>query len=156
VRVRFKRPERRGITHVDLDVDRFLARLCALVPPPRAHLVNYFGVFASRQRLRAFIVPARRRVEQPRQLSLFDAVAAQPFDASSPPVGVAGTRTSRRSWSQLLARVFRIDVTVCESCGGPVKIVEAVTDATRIALLLHGARAPPRPLPLDQLPLFAS
>ena len=34
VRVHFKAPWRRGIGHADMDADKFLARLCALVPPP--------------------------------------------------------------------------------------------------------------------------
>jgi hypothetical protein len=157
VRVHFKRPDRRGVTHVDMPVDRFLARLCALVPPPRAHRVNYFGVFSNAHRLRALVVPARPAAVSPPQLSLLHAVTGRPLDASSlPTIDDARSKTSRRTWSQLLARVFSVDVTICGACGGPTRIVEAVTDAARIALLLHGARPPPRASPPDQLGLFAS
>ena len=34
-----------------------MGRLAALVPPPRAHLTRYFGVFASRAKLRGLVVP---------------------------------------------------------------------------------------------------
>jgi hypothetical protein len=34
-----------------------MARLAALVPPPRVHTVRYFGVFSSHARLRARVVP---------------------------------------------------------------------------------------------------
>jgi hypothetical protein len=35
----------------------FLARLAALVPPPRVHLTRYHGVFAAPAALRAAITP---------------------------------------------------------------------------------------------------
>jgi hypothetical protein len=34
VRVSFKAPWRSGTAHADMDAHQFLARLCALVPPP--------------------------------------------------------------------------------------------------------------------------
>ena len=57
VRVHFKAPWRRGIAHADMDADKFLARLCALVPPPGFHMVRYFGVLASHHHLRPRVVP---------------------------------------------------------------------------------------------------
>ena len=49
-----------AITEADgLDADKFLARLCALVPPPNFHMVRYFGVFASHHHLRPRVVPGR-------------------------------------------------------------------------------------------------
>jgi hypothetical protein len=38
----------------------FMARLAALVPPPRMHLTRYHGVFAPHSSLRAAITPAQR------------------------------------------------------------------------------------------------
>jgi hypothetical protein len=35
----------------------FIARLAALVPPPRAHLARYHGVFAPHSRWRKDVVP---------------------------------------------------------------------------------------------------
>ena len=32
------------------------------------------------------------------------------------------------SWSKLLAKVFKIDVTTCDACGGPMKKISAITD----------------------------
>jgi hypothetical protein len=37
-----------------------MARLAALVPPPRMHLTRYHGVFAPHSELRAAVTPARR------------------------------------------------------------------------------------------------
>jgi hypothetical protein len=57
------------------------------------------------------------------------------------------------TWAQRLSRVFRIDVTRCEYCGGPVRIIASLTDpgvldrilAARGGAELHGpARGPPQ------------
>ncbi len=51
--------------------ERFLARLCALVPPPGAHTVRYYGVLAPRHALRARIIPTPEATNiEPKQLSL--------------------------------------------------------------------------------------
>ena len=56
-------------------------------------------------------------------------------------------RRHRLAWAVLLARVFQFDVSVCDRCGGQVKIVAAVTDPGSIRRYLEGvglpARAPP-------------
>ncbi len=45
IRYRLKTPYRDGTTHVVLEPLDFLARLAALVPPPRVNLTRYHGVF---------------------------------------------------------------------------------------------------------------
>ena len=47
VRLEFKRPWADGTSSVELEPLALLARLAALVPPPRRHLVRYFGVLSS-------------------------------------------------------------------------------------------------------------
>jgi len=51
---------RDGTTHVLFEPLDFLARLAALVPPPRLHLTRYHGVFAAHRRYGAEITPAGR------------------------------------------------------------------------------------------------
>jgi len=53
-----KRPSPTGQTHLVFAPVAFLRRLAALVPPPRANLVRYFGVFAPKARVRPRVVPA--------------------------------------------------------------------------------------------------
>jgi ribosomal protein S27E len=60
VRYRLKTPYRDGTTHIVLEPLDFIARLAALVPPPRAHLTRFHGVFAAHAALRAAITPAER------------------------------------------------------------------------------------------------
>lgn len=50
-----------------LDPLDLMARLAALVPPPRVHLMRYHGVFAPHSRLRAAVTRAHRGVEAPKQ-----------------------------------------------------------------------------------------
>jgi hypothetical protein len=58
IRYALKRPTKAGgplelvLTPIDL-----LRRLAALVPPPKSHLVRYFGVFAPNSKVRSLIVP---------------------------------------------------------------------------------------------------
>jgi hypothetical protein len=137
---------------VDMTPQQFLAKLAALVPPPRANLVHYAGCFANRHHLRSRIVPKPDVVALPPvQLRLFD-FAGNPL-LPSPALEPDAPRMHRRSWAHLLARVFSCDVTTC-TCGGRLKIVEVVLDPDSIALHLHGARAPPRPSPPAQLSLL--
>ena len=149
-RVRLDLPRKRRF--VDMTPQQFLAKLAALVPPPRANLVHYAGCFANRHHLRSRIAPApAHTVRSPTQLGLFD------FDGRpllpAPPLDLDTPRMHRRCWAHLLARVFCTDVTLCP-CGGRLKIVAAVLDPGEIALHLHGARAPPRPTPPGQLSLL--
>ena len=65
------------------------------------------------------------------------------------------TPVYRLSWSRLLARVFRVDVTQCPACGGTMKIIAALAEPLAIRTYLDGVGlgsrappiAPPRPLP---------
>jgi len=58
-RYRLKTPYRDGTTQIVLEPLDFIARLAALVPPPRMHLTRFHGVFAAHG-VRAAITPAGR------------------------------------------------------------------------------------------------
>ncbi|MBA3549123.1 MAG: transposase [Nannocystis sp.] len=151
VRVSFKAPWRGGTAHAEMDTHQFLARLCALVPPPKFHMTRYYGVFASHHRLRERVIPRPAAPLPPPQLALDFALPDDPL-ASSP---ATSPRPRRIAWAQLLARVFAIDITRCRKCGGRMRVLEVVSDADAIARILHGARAPPAPHPPGQVLLFA-
>jgi hypothetical protein len=61
VRYRLKTPYRDETTDIVLAPLDFIARLAALVPPPRVRLTRYHGVFAANAALRAAITPEDRR-----------------------------------------------------------------------------------------------
>ena len=55
--LRLKHPWKDGTRAVVLEPDDLLVRLVASVPPPRWHLLRYFGVISSHSRLRSEVVP---------------------------------------------------------------------------------------------------
>ncbi len=151
VRYALKTPWKNGTTHVEWDPVDFIAKLAALVPPPRAHLTRFHGVFAPNAALRAQLTPSGRG-KRP-------ASAAAPVDigANDEPRSPEEKRRAM-TWAQRLKRVFSIDVTTCVHCGGAVRIVASIEEPCAIRAILahfekHGvleeahyrpaARAPP-------------
>jgi hypothetical protein len=63
------------------------------------------------------------------------------------PVGRADPSPGRLTWARLLRRVFAIQVLVCARCGGPRRILGAVTEphAVRRLLAALGLAAEPPP-----------
>lgn len=108
-----KTPYRDGTTHVIFESLDFIARLAALIPPPRLNLTRFHGVFAPNSPWRACITPARRGR---------DAKMARK-ESRTPAEQQAAMR-----WAPRLKRVFRIDVETCPRCGGAVKDIECIED----------------------------
>jgi hypothetical protein len=97
---------RDGTTHVAFEPLELVARLAALVPPPRFNLVRYLGVLAPAARWRAQVVPDRAVEET-------DAASHPGCAASSKilrPAAEGGQERSPRprnyTWAQLMRRVF--------------------------------------------------
>ena len=146
VRYRLKTTYRDGTTHIALEPLDFIARLAALVPPPRVHLTRYHGVFAAHAALRAAITPggrgtgARKRSAAPERLA---------------------SKDIRMNWARRLKRVFGIEIEQCVRCGGRLKVIASIEEPELIErILTHrrewgeegtpmaslGPRAPPQPL----------
>ncbi len=148
------------------------ARIAALIPPPRFHMIRYHDVLSSHAKLRSEVVP---KVDDkgPKQLALFEhdrtVLAPEPrkkpwawllrhiFNCASLrrtslySVQLAGLRTVR----------FQLDVVTCVRCGGTTRLLEAATTPEAIAKLLakHGLGPrppPPRAAPTGQLRLALS
>jgi hypothetical protein len=137
VRYQLKTPWRNGTTQVEWDAVDFIAKLAALVPPPRAHLTRFHGVFAPNAALRAQLTPWGRG-KRP-------ATDAEPVDVSAndEPRSPEGKRRAM-SWAQRLKRVFGIDITTCAHCGGAVRIVASIEEPGAIPAIpahfeKHGA-----------------
>ncbi len=85
----------------------FIARLAALVPPPRRHTVRYFGVLASHSALRSQVVPG----------------------PASPPGAPAEDSPATRSryipWAELLRRTLAIDI-ACSKCQSPLRLIALI------------------------------
>jgi len=108
-----------------------MARLAALVPRPRCHLVRYHGVLAPNASHRRLVLPA------------------PPPEPAHDDAEATGARTrAAMSWAQRLRRVFAIDISRCPRCGGQLRVLAAITNPQVImAILAHlesrAARAPP-------------
>ena len=60
----------------------------------------------------------------------------------------ARRRCYRLSWVVFLARVFRIEVTLCPDCGGRMKLIAVLTDPNSIRSYLEGVGLRSRILPI--------
>src|SRR5262245_58099966 len=101
-----------------------MARLAALVPPPRAHLTRYHGVFAPNSKLRAAVTPACRGVRAPKQAER----GADEKPAMPPHMAM--------TWARRLKRVFGIEIERCAGCGGKLRIIASIEQPEVIARIL--------------------
>jgi Putative transposase/Transposase zinc-binding domain len=146
VRLELKRPFSDGTIAIDLDPLSLLCRLAASVPCPGFHLVHYSGVLGAASKLRALVVPP---------------VPADTPCATSHSHGTraATHRSVYRPYAELMRRTFKIDVEICPSCGGRLKLKALVIEAHNIERLLRHLGEPlqpPRPSPARDPPYFKS
>ena len=120
-----------GTKAVLLSREELFEKLAALIPPPYIHLSRHFGVFSSSSKWRKMIV-TRPEVKKG-------------FTICKEKGGV-----TRMSWSKLLARVFKIDVTRCPNCLKQLNPDqwERVDTKTHIALMLIALKIEPDPPPI--------
>ena len=142
-----RRAWRDGTTHVVFEPMVFLERLAALIPPPRVHQQTYHGVLAPSSSWRDEVVIPRPSPPHPLRSSTGDSSGA----SKRPP--------HRYLWSELMRRVFGIDVLRCTRCGSRRsrrRLVSLITERTVIVRILahlalatdpppvQPARAPPQ------------
>jgi hypothetical protein len=125
----FARPWSNGTTGITLSPLEFLEKLAALVPLPRVHLVRYAGCLAPHSALREAIIPT------PRQ----QGVEEQETSTASP----------HWSWSQLLKRVFALDMAPCPFCQrGVLRIIATITQGEVISKILRHLQRAADPPPI--------
>jgi len=116
----------------------FIAKLAALIPPPRAHLTRFHGIFAPNANVRAQLTPSGRGRRPATDAALVGVCAND--EPRSPE-----ERRRAMTLAQRLERVFGIDVTTCIHCGGTVRIVASIEEPNADRAILghfekHGAR----------------
>jgi len=124
------------------DPGEFLARVIMHIPEPRRHLVRYYGWYSNVCRGK------RRKAGREHEMDV-DAVAGPPSPTAR--VEARDARALRRSWAQLIKRIYEVDPLVCPSCGSEMRVIAFITEHNVIdAILRHlerkeaqGARAPP-------------
>jgi hypothetical protein len=129
---RMRKPWRDGTTHLVFEPEEFMARLTALVPPPRAHTIRYHGLLAPAAAWRDHVVPARTGPE--------GAPSCRHATPRAP-------RAQRIAWAHLLARVFATDSLRCPRCGSRMRPVATIHSPAVVAAILGclgiSDRAPP-------------
>ena len=129
--LKLKKPFRDGTTHIRFAPLVFLEKLAALAPPPRAHLVRYSGILGPHDAHRSLIVKNNKKAKT---------TNSQAYNNKEDDSDFAKKR--RLSWAKLLARVFHIDVTTCNHCGGNIRILAAITQQRVIEKILNHLNLP--------------
>ncbi len=152
---RFRNPWRNGKLAVVMDPMTFLSRLAAQIPPPRFHMLSYYGVLAPAASRREEIVPGPGPDVDEVQSSCDQ---RKQSDGSVEETAGAGRskrpRPERMLWAQLLRRTFLHDALSCQ-CGGRRRVLAMIFRPESIERILRHlglphqspARAPPRPPP---------
>ena len=115
----------------------------ALIPPPRSHLVRWAGVLAPNSPYRKDIT-INPKIKKGFQFQDENDKEDKAFKGKN------------GSWSPMLAKVFKIDVSKCDECGGTMRAICSVMEPSSVQKYLKHinvdyeppARAPPRFLSL--------
>ena len=132
LQLELRNPWKDGTRAPVLSPDDLLVRLCAAVPPPRFHLVRYFGVLSSHSALRSQVVP-----QHPHQ-----DCAHRPPPAAGDQLKLLGefdggsAKGSRHRWAWLLAPgCFWPTLSTAPSAPGPMRARRSGEDS-------RGGRSP--------------
>lgn len=138
IRYQLKTPYNDGTTHVIFEPLDFIGKLAALVPKPRVNLTRFHGVFAPNSKYRVDVTPAKRG----------SGLTRKENEEKTPE-----QRHRAMTWAQRLKRVFNIDVSTCEKCGGDAKVIACIEDPAVIdKILAHLIKKGALPPPPELLP----
>ncbi len=147
----------------------FIARLAALVPPPRHPLVRFHGVFAPRSSWRREVVPKPRERAHEHEVPIHKKQGTHHQARSSPAAlvpfaerltpnvlsvrhwtrlgaGALVASTPRLDWAKLMRRTFDTDVLECPRCDGRLRVI-AVIEEPEVALSILAELNIPRARP---------
>jgi hypothetical protein len=143
---RLRHQWRDGTSHVIFEPVDLIGKLAALVPPPRFNLVRYHGVLAPSARWRSRIVPAVSADECNYSNCSDCAMKKREKTAKEKNGQNANIGHPRNySWSELMKRVFGVDVLKCDRCGGRMRILCAINPPDAIKKILECLGLPSRP-----------
>ena len=118
-----------------------IARIAALVPPPRTHRHRYFGVLAPNSPLRAAAValaqPPPRQAEQANMSEGAPGVVPLGHAISPTPAPALPKRSpAHYLWAVLIARIYEVFPLLCPKCGGQMRLIAFITEGTQIRRIL--------------------
>jgi len=129
--------DRRGARadEITLTPLELIARIAALVPPPRTHRHSYFGVLAPNSPLRAAVtalaqaLPAQPAAAQAGPVSTGEGAPANPVQPKRPP--------AHYLWAVLIARIYEVFPLLCPLCGGQMRLIAFITEGPKIRKILE-------------------
>lgn len=115
----------------------FIAKIAALVPPPRTHRHRYFGVLAPNSPFRAAVTAmAPMPVIPP---------VARPITADQEFQSYAKRSPARYLWAKLIARIYEVFPLLCLHCGGQMRLISFINDGAEIRKILDHIGVESRP-----------
>jgi hypothetical protein len=131
------KPNADGHTQLILSPLELIARIAALIPPPRLHSHRYYGVLAPNAPLRSAVT----------------ALAPEAIEVTSPPASVDeddADETPQRSparylWAMLLARIYETFPLTCPNCGAEMRIIAFILDGSSVRQILNHTGEPSTP-----------
>jgi hypothetical protein len=110
-----------------LDTLEFIARVLTQIPEPRTHGVRYFGAYSS-----------RARVYRKKASLTLQSLGASHTSASQdePKLSPKKRAALRKSWAQLIRRVYQVDPLKCD-CGGTLRVISFITEHKVIQKILR-------------------
>jgi len=144
-----------GTRALVLEPHDLLLRLVASVPPPRFHMIRYFGVLSSHSTARDEVIPepAHDSAMHRAPPAVGDQLELLGETDDAPP------QAARKRWSWLLRHIFQADLDTCPKCGGYMRWAQVAKTESAAARLMAKQGMGPRPppdaphVPLGQLRL---
>ena len=134
VRYRRKRGHESSGVPVDsvetFDPLEFLARVIMHIPEPRRHLVRYYGWYSNVSRGK------RRKVEEAERVESCGVEASRERRREDGPSVTA----LRKSWAQLIKRIYEVDPLVCPACGSEMKVIAFISEHEVVDKILQHLR----------------
>ena len=121
-----------------------LERLAVVTPRPRVNLILYYGVLAPRAAWRAALVPSVSSAGVDDSAVHYLVQVDDDSSRSVPP------RSGGYQWAELMQRTFAFDVLACPRCGGRLRLVALVEQASVVRRILSHLDLPselPEPRP---------
>jgi len=107
-----------------LDAIEFLHRVCLHIPNPYESLIRYYGFYANaaRGKRKKLGLDTESESSINQEITLIDDLPAK--------------KTYRKSWRQLIYKIYELDPLKCPRCGSEMKIIAFIQDYQEIKKIL--------------------
>jgi hypothetical protein len=132
VRYQVSRPHG-GPSYHEWPAPEFVGRLASLVPPPRRHVVRYYGALGPRSPLRAAVTAATQgaaslsELERGYSVTVAGKIAREARRAA---------KAAGRAWAACMRNIFEVDPVRCVKCGGEMKLASVILDDRELDRIL--------------------